>query len=409
MSKRLTLAGAVLALALLAGCTQPGSEASPSPDPTPASTPGVTVHWDVLDEPSVPLANRWYEGYTDTLIPSEDYGLLVPYIGGAAYRESYISNWIFGLADHDGKVVTDPVYLDASYPTYYDWDAMRSRNLPMLLLQTVEEGADGEPVSLYGLAAADGSWYSGQVYGRSITVSSHGVLLFDLEGNVVMVAPNGSEVFRWEAGSIPLPGLVPDSYAWDMYAVYDPYLVWYGENGGLLYADLRTGEVTSQAPADYREPNLENKEGMGWFNGVWYEHSGDTLTIHTDDGQTYTLSCYPEDRVEINGDRVLLYSLREDKWDYRLMNFQGKVLSTREFSFLWQNWGDTPSLLAAYDYNSMELVSQTTVLDRDGQVLLHARGDVYQYGDRLAWADEGYYHLSDLEGRDLLCLPRLDS
>ena len=79
--KVLRLAAPVLALALLAGCQQPAVESPspvPSPDASPAPSYQVTTHWDALNERPTPLVQRRYEGYTDDLIPADDYGQLVP-------------------------------------------------------------------------------------------------------------------------------------------------------------------------------------------------------------------------------------------------------------------------------------------------------------------------------------------
>lgn len=103
--KVLRLAAPVLALALLAGCQQPAVESPspvPSPDASPAPSYQVTTHWDALNERPTPLVQRRYEGYTDDLIPADDYGQLVPYIGGEASAQGWGTGWYYGLATRDG-------------------------------------------------------------------------------------------------------------------------------------------------------------------------------------------------------------------------------------------------------------------------------------------------------------------
>ena len=149
---------ALIPLALLAGCAPGGARTSPTPaltpDPTPAATGEVIVHWDMLEEPEAPLMEAWGEGATDALIPSEDYGLLVPYIGreGNSWEES--GNWIYGLATRDGRMVTRAVYLDVRPLSWYDTRTYQNVDLPVyLLLQLGTDGA-GEPCIWYGLAAS---------------------------------------------------------------------------------------------------------------------------------------------------------------------------------------------------------------------------------------------------------------
>mgnify|MGYP003260535114 FL=1 len=104
---------------LLSGC-QAGSAAAPAPGQD--AGPEVAVHWDVLESGPVTRAERFYEEYTDHLIASDSYGELVPYIGGEEYRDPLygVFSPIYGLATHDGTIVTDPVYLDVSRVSMYD-------------------------------------------------------------------------------------------------------------------------------------------------------------------------------------------------------------------------------------------------------------------------------------------------
>ena len=86
----------VIALALmLAACGEPAADTTTVPAEEGS---GVTVHWDMLTPKPENIANRRYEGYTDQLIPADDYGLLVPYIGGEASDEYWNQSWFYGLA-----------------------------------------------------------------------------------------------------------------------------------------------------------------------------------------------------------------------------------------------------------------------------------------------------------------------
>ena len=200
-----------LALALtLAGCGAPSGEAlppqpsegvetaapiptlTPSAKPIPTDGPYVYTDYSKLED-NVPRPNvyeRWHGEFTDHLIPSPDYGHLLPFSGSAIADEwggEYGTYALDGLMTLEGKVVVDPVYAavtqlcsggdyDYGYPdTYYP---------AFLLSRYAGDGGGGKPGALFGayddvrsvLCAADGSWvtpeyrfsYAAQVYGYGV-------------------------------------------------------------------------------------------------------------------------------------------------------------------------------------------------------------------------------------------------
>ena len=426
--KALRWAAPALALLLLAGCQQPAADSpSPSPDASPVPSYQVTTHWDALTERPAPLVSRWYEGYTDDLIPSDDYGQLVPYIGGEASAEGWGTNWTYGLATRDGVIVTDPVFLEVQPLTYYDYGVYQNIQTPVLLLRKAGIDPDKRPdeagyfYDRYGLAALDGSWYTGLAYSAVICQSELGALLFDLQGDVVMVGLDGQERWRWAAGDIPLPGLVPQAYYWEEAATGGPYLRYitqWNDDGwpDYLYVDLRTGQVLDQAPADYPQ-DIPYEDGVGYYTDGWYEQADGVLTIHTDGGQDHTMP-FPQgfDYPEINGDRIIFHSSTYTAGDDRdrslVTDLNGNELlrSGQYLNFVWQQWGDVPSLMSYTVYDEDYVHSRAIVLDRDGNELLTAQDySLTQFGDRLLYVSEYFYHLADLEGNDLLRIPRWSS
>ena len=430
--KVLRLAAPVLALALLAGCQQPAVESPspvPSPDAPPAPSYQVTTHWDALNERPTPLVQRRYEGYTDDLIPADDYGQLVPYIGGEASAQGWGTGWYYGLATRDGVIVTDPVFLEIEALSYYDSGARATRQAPLLILRQggVNEDADpgdsGYYYNRYGLAAMDGAWYTGLAYSALICQSELGALMFETGGDVVMIGLDGHELWRWGADEIPLPNLTPQESYWGDASASGPYLnyVEHWDDEGqpsYLYVDLRTGQVLDSEPSDY-PADLLYQDGMGYFNGGWYKQADGTLTIHTDDGRDYSFAL-PEgcDYPDINGDRVIFrpstYTAGENQVRSIVTDLEGNVLlrSDQYLNFIWQSWGDVSSLLYCSDFHddgSGTSWTVSTVLDRDGNELFTTREYPQQFGDRLLWADDAYYHLTDLEGTDLIRFPRWSS
>ena len=190
--KHARLCAAALAATLLAGCA-PVPTPAPSPSPPAASTPpavaqpappvstapAVQADWSKLLGGTSPIqpdldAGRWYPDYTDQLIPSPDYGELIPYVGANAYtfwtwidnngreqtsHHSYPSP-LYGLMTREGKLVTDAVY--QSVDTVGVRRGTQTVLLPMLVLgQAREEWAETNNGLRYAIAARDGSWVTG--------------------------------------------------------------------------------------------------------------------------------------------------------------------------------------------------------------------------------------------------------
>lgn len=196
----------------------------------------VTAHWDMLEPIHTPKSQRWYEAYTDHLIPSQEYGPLIPYIGGSLSTDAS-TEWVYGLATQDGVMVTDPVFHAVVY--------LEDADTPMLLLTTYEADSNGTPQKCLGLAAADGSWYTGQMYTRLLGSCQRGAFLVTPEEKLEIVAPDGTATLFQTSRAVNLPSL-PTTVAW-------PYLYWPTDDTmvNFLYIDLRDGTVSTQTPADF--------------------------------------------------------------------------------------------------------------------------------------------------------------
>lgn len=377
--KKLGRIAPVLALALLlSACGGPEPQQTPEPTPTPS---GVAVHWDVLTPRPENIAERRYEGYTDHLIPADDYGDLMPYIGGEAATD-WEQSWFYGLATHDGEIVTDPVYTEVNALGWFDYRQGKTRHEDVLILRSaVPTGSapSQEPApdfeDRYGLAAIDGSWYTGQIYTMLICDSQLGALLFDTAGDAVMIGLDGQEIFRWKAGAIPVDGLDPDdAFGWIANTVgpYMEFMSGYdGRNEPIVrYVDLRSGAVYNERPADYNDEYVE---------------------------QDY-----------VSGDRVITGIYGEN----RLEDLEGNVLLTTNgwLDWMYMSYGDglplCVSTIYEQDEETEEYIPTNFVYSRDGELICKARGEVMQWGDRLMIADETNYRVTDLEGNDLIRLTR---
>lgn len=395
---------------LLTACGAPEAE----PSPTPGSSGGkVAVHWDALTPKPENVAKRWYEGYTDELIPSDDYGELVPYIGGEMSHHYVGTSWYYGLTTRDGVIITDPVYADVSATD--GGSALVLRTAVPNDAPIVDEWTPRHD-DRYGLAAIDGSWYTGQIYTDKICTSTLGALFFDTDGDVVMVsAEDGSELFRWRADELPIEGLEPSSFYWEIVSVEGEYMrfMHWGTGGENRYdyVDLRTGELLDTAPDVFNV--VYDGETMRYDGGT-YTVSDGAVTINADSGETHTFPVpdwageffYPD----INGDRILIghdgVTLLTDLDGNELARIDGIA------NWTWQLYGTAWSLPAVTDYVSSEdglgFWVDYTLYDRDGELMGKFSGNVEQWGDRLLIADSDSYRLTDLEGSDLIRLSRFD-
>jgi len=194
-----------LALLLMVGCSTPSGSSSGSSSAVSSSaqgsTPGTGVQadWSKLEqEKPVRQADkdsgRWYAGAMTELISSEEYGPLIPYTGSIVYsfnswtdqngqEQTYYSSWgtpLYGLMTREGKLVTDPIYLSASQPSFH-WQG-KTNYLPVLILsQAKEEWKDSNNGRRYGVAALDGSWCTDFEFWLYTT----------REDELMLVGPNG--------------------------------------------------------------------------------------------------------------------------------------------------------------------------------------------------------------------------
>ncbi|HIS67314.1 MAG TPA: hypothetical protein IAC18_07095, partial [Candidatus Scatomorpha merdipullorum] len=315
----ISLALAAAALLSLSAC---GVEETPVSTPTPTpSGPSVEAHWEVLETSAPNIANRRYEGYVGELRPADDYGELVPYIGGESEAEFWDRGWFYGLATREGEIITDPVYTAVEALTDTSTTLPGERYGDTLLLRTAVEleekpAEDWMPKydDRYGLAAMDGSWYTGQVFSDCVCSNTFGALFFDLEGDAVMLSgEDGRELWRWDADAIPVEGLEPGMVYWDctyMLGHYLEFMSWTGEpEPESTYVDLSTGEVLDSAPEIFQPSGNDWDTSRVRYEGGWYSIADGMVSISEDSGAEHSFPL-PEGSGEysypsIDGDRVI--------------------------------------------------------------------------------------------------------
>ena len=112
--------------------------------------------------PVEPVGTRLSEKPLIELVPSDNYGILLPYMGERIppiIGENYAIGAKYGLVTEDGIVITDPIYNNVSHALAND----NPRGLGMLILEKIvpdDDNRNGYSCKT-AIAAADGSWITG--------------------------------------------------------------------------------------------------------------------------------------------------------------------------------------------------------------------------------------------------------
>ena len=182
--------GLLAALLLLSGCAG-GVEGSPSSDEPEALSP-VYTDWSKLTNYEAPEERftRRYTAFTDHLIPAEDYGPLLPYVG-AVTGDRYTNVEKYGLVTLEGEIVTDPVYTNIYRPCYYDYASSQSQLNSFWVLERSVEQADGQWEMRLALAALDGSWCTEEDFVHGWAPDAEHYFLVDTQGALYLCSQTG--------------------------------------------------------------------------------------------------------------------------------------------------------------------------------------------------------------------------
>lgn len=362
MKLRLRILAPLLALVLLAGCGDPAVE-SPSPSPAPSPSPSVepapeptasvAVHWDALTprQPNTTIASRLREGPMPELTPGGDYGRLVPYIGGElqvnyGYIDgNYSTDYLYGLSTADGLILTDPVYQNVFQASWYDSAEGKSHSLPILVLeQTVRTGQGDEDYGIaVGLAAADGSWYTGMKFSSGlssyITATPAGLLMYQDDETAVMIGLDGKELFRWSPDDFLAPDddardwFFQDGLNWSLYCfdelLYYGFTGWQDSDG--WWIDPKTGERLDD-PSLPEQPEFNTDYSWYYFSGGRYQPESSPLVVEYDDGTTETIPL-PDGLGRLNSvsrEYLVFSQPGDDAESYTLTDHNCKVLYTSQ-------------------------------------------------------------------------------
>jgi len=158
---------AITLLMLAAACRQterPPFLPPPEPVPPPEMMWNVKTDYSNLT-PYVPpftMHTRLHDGPLPELIPSTDYGTLLPYASAAIMPDGGLRESKFGFVTMDGVVVTDLVFdqVNRAYEHIYHYSGLQPYPLPQAYWLTVNMPVSGQSYSESKQAACalDGSW-----------------------------------------------------------------------------------------------------------------------------------------------------------------------------------------------------------------------------------------------------------
>lgn len=208
-----------LALVLLAGCVNAPGGVAESSGPSAHVGGAVSTDWSKLEprsEPHSSLYTRWQEGWSDHLIPSDDYGTLYAFAGERVSATQWYGGMLeeeketttlykYGLVNGEGQVVVDPVY-DLVGPPCDRWQDGPSfyHSMPDILLLGILVEPEGEETRAwqwrYGAAARDGSWATEVLYTDYYAADESTLLLWKETGEIVVLDVSGAVRFTIPAG-----------------------------------------------------------------------------------------------------------------------------------------------------------------------------------------------------------------
>lgn len=397
-----------------------------SPAQSPPTGPAVAVgdgdtfmlsHLpDIGEYSETPAPARWYDDYTDSFIPSEEYGPLIPYRGaGTLLLPRY------GLCTADGVIVTDPVYTEI---TDIDGEYYLLKK-PEDLTLTVRWGTSySAPLYEGTLIPCDGAWATVLCeYSTRIEYVGSGVFYvkdktdgvdkyLDIHGNVWAQGPTKYNYMALSDGRLVRYTVSGEEYTpvdtalqpigrtyEEITAAHGGYYIVkqtrYGENGERTGADYGVTDKNDgyAAPAEYAYITY----GHGLY--LFYSYDGTLRLTDADFNTLCTLTCAPADGgytpiLEILSDKT--FSVK-DKNTKNWYNIAGEKVYADEIVI-----APDPACDKTEEYVITEVDGAFTVTDPEGKVLFTCEsyyaaeyaGTVIHYFEK-----DGYCHTALADGQ----------
>jgi len=205
LATRIILAlAAVFVLLLISACRTEPDQPTPLPTPELSPTPQpevileVQTNFDILTPfvPQYTLHTRLNEGVMPELIPSDGYGMLLPYSSAVIMDDGNMIVSKFGLVTIDGVVVTDLIYDEVERARYiHSWyigeadDVLPAYSLTTNILDIQTDPMWGDSISInrkMAVCALDGSWitsfdYEEIAYTKDVILLYRDASIFDID------------------------------------------------------------------------------------------------------------------------------------------------------------------------------------------------------------------------------------
>jgi len=199
---------AMLVLCSIAACKK-GEQRPPflaPPDPAPPREMSIAVKTDYSHlTPYVPPHNKYtrlHDGPLTEFVPSEDYGMLLPYASAVTFPDGSLRESKYGLVTIDGVIVTDPVYDMVSsaagyYYGYYGYNSAQAPLPPAYMLSVIVPGTQTQwgDETRQAACALDGSWvtpfdYVNIIFTENVAIlmrsyESYDIDVYDYSGNLL--------------------------------------------------------------------------------------------------------------------------------------------------------------------------------------------------------------------------------
>jgi hypothetical protein len=247
----------------------PAASIKPLPSPSPSLMPEITytVKTDYSQlkpyQPMEEIFTRLSEDFMPELVPSAEYGELMPYVGDVLYSYYWPIDESYGLVTKDWMIVTDAVY---DYVSRYGSLYVLSKELDI-------GGEDLDTYYMqprsYTLCAIDGSWTTGDQYIDYNTLDKVLLLYRDIETTDIDVYDYDGNFLYNTSDLSCYHELSPSSlYSHYDYLSYgDGYVTVTLESGKVAFIEELTGRTVYTDFTDARQFN----EGCCAveLNGLW--------------------------------------------------------------------------------------------------------------------------------------------
>ena len=410
--KRFSAAFLLMAFAvLLASCRagEPG-ETAPGTSDTPAASAAVTAvpgsgvwtDFSVLTpyKPLEEVYTRLSDGPMTELVPSDDYGALLPYTGIKVFSENgYELAGLKGLVTRDGMIVTDPVYATVYRMAVYDQGEGESEEKPAYVLSgTYEDSPDDSYTAPFMAACAlDGSWITPFVYSDIFSSGDAMILVRDAEKNDWDVMDYDGNLL-YNSKDMDWSGMLPE---WSCYLAYNNsggFIETQLRDGTIVYINVVTGELTR---TDFSEA-MAFSDGLAAVSvgGLWgYVNTDFTFVIEP---QYMTADPFVGKRAVVrttDGDYVLI-----DKSGQQLIvSAEGAISNWYSDSYCVYDAYGNPEKYYDYDLNGYDAwmddhqLTQVTPLANGWYYYQNASG-VVLFSKTQEYALPGIENISNISG-----------